>query len=812
MNTSTRPLELFQFKKDQPKPGVSMSATTVTGKVLSTKQFNGAWAIGDFFVDGEILKIKGDIVSQLRQNQDYTLYGSMSNHPKYGMSFSPTGFDPHVSLDTSAIEKYIINNFKGIGAKTAKKMINHIMGEDKSLSELEKFRLKMIKQPWTIDWSIVGKKGEFEFKSEDIESYIGRDLSTRIGAIRGISQSIINGISKFIYKAVAGDFNKAQDNIVSDAWLKFSSDPYYPARFIDGYGFKLADAIGNMLDFDKYSKERLSCLSWYALESNCDTSGHAFLNRAQLIDAIRDVDPRVDAIDAIGYCMDDGLILVKEDDANCERFYSKKIYDYEQTVAKGFHDLMKVNNPLYLNHHPITDSQIQGSFKKDNQGKSVVLDDSQIAAIKSILNSKNRLHVLTGGPGCGKTALVQTIVNLLPNSIFNFCAPTGKAAKVLSNRISSSGYEATTIHSLLKGGESGWAVNKDNPLGGNVLVVDEASMPSLELWAAIVQALPSHMHLLIVGDPNQLPSIQAGRVLLDVLEIPNINHSKLTTVHRNSGGILDVVNEVKESNLKTTDRDSVVFSHSLEDTAINEVINLYKHVVKKVGIENTALLMSRRKGDENIPGWNTDYANSVLKEEFNPRKFATPIIGTRFFINDRIIVKKNMRIKYDDDTKLYLGVDEARVVNGDTGTILNYSLEDNPKTSSIKYIDIKLDDGKLIKYPGEEVSHLQFSYALTVHAAQGSEYKEVIGVYTPGRPGFCNRNMLMTGLSRAKDKLYVYAEDSTLVKMAQTPLPKRNSYLIETMAEMVHQKKIENDEFDKKKANYSKYLSARSLM
>jgi len=295
----------------------------------------------------------------------------------------------------------------------------------------------------------------------------------------------------------------------------------------------------------------------------------------------------------------------------------------------------------------------------------------------------------------------------------------------------------------------------------------------------VFDATTDDMHVLCLGDHMQLPSIDPGIFLADLMAIDAIDHHRLNCVHRNAGGILEVIREVREGFINPVDRAGVRFSGSLPpaSTGFEAVAREYVEAVGKHGFENVALLMSRRKGEVDEPGWNTTYANAVLRELCNPNAQKVP--GSSLCIGDRIMVKANMNLSDDED------VGDNRVVNGDTGRLLGFTPSDDPRKGVVASVQIQLDDGRRIDFPGGAMNALELAYALTVHKSQGSEYTKVIAVITPGQPTFINRNMLLTGLSRARMDLSVHANDVDLRKIAATPMPKRNSGLVDRVRRLV---------------------------
>ena len=396
---------------------------------------------------------------------------------------------------------------------------------------------------------------------------------------------------------------------------------------------------------------------------------------------------------------------------------------------------------------------------------------------------------------------------VLAHKDFTFCGPTGKSAKVLNNRLSAHGRSASTIHSTLKGaGRGDFEVNASEPLEGDVLVMDESGMSDVELADGVLAAANSDMHVIILGDTQQLPSVSPGVFLKDLVSMEGPDHHQLTTTHRNSGGILEVIDQVSRGWIDCVDRPSVKFSHGLGDasTEFSMVAQSYINAVSRHGFDNVILLLPMRKGEAATPGWNTTYANAVLQRLCNPNAEKVP--GTRLHVGDRIILRANMSVRFASDADFVKGDDDdddanaTRVVNGDTGSIVSYKTyrkdSKSPNNAGAKSLRLKLDDGRMVDFPGSATELVQLSYALTVHSGQGSEYKHVIFVGTPGHKSFINRPMLFTGLSRARHMLEVFGEDHVVRKIAATPAPKRNSALAPRVAKLLGNDYEEEEEPD----------------
>lgn len=766
----------------------------------------GDWGIGDFWTeDRGAVKITGQVVKSLNEGAQYRLTGRRKTHQKYGESVDILSAAPHVRLDPRAIEKYMEANFDGIGAKSAKKMVKHAISTGGDAG-LENLRQQLLNAPWSIDWSPVNREGTFKATSDETAvDFVKRDLTTRLSGVHGMNSLVIGLLARWAFNCRMSDphFEKTQDP-VADSWRLLSRDPYAAIPKINGLGFLLADAIGRMVNLPLDAPQRLSALVAHALKRGCDMEGHVFLRHEQLVDSIRQVERTIDPKIAIDHGLASETIVL-DDERGQPRYYTPDLMEAEDMVADAVAKMIGDRAPLLTSVKGL-DDRIQAAFRQGKENaSSFSLDPSQVAAVRGALTSNARIHIITGGPGCGKTSLVETEIKMLPGKTFHFGAPTGKAAKVLSSRIAQTGNKASTVHSLLRGSEGGWQVNQDDPLSGDVLVIDESSMPPLDQYRAILDACNKDMHLILVGDQNQLQSIQPGRVLSDLIEVKGINHAHLTTVHRNGGGILEVVKEIESGKMSCKDHPDVYFSHGLGDAVdfFPVVMNAYMDAVARRGIENVILMMSRRQGEPSEPGWNTTYANAVLRDLMNPGAEKIPG-SSKMHIGDRIIIRENMTLKQksqssdpfsDDDDE-----DNARyesVVNGDTGQLMSYELyrgKGKGNQSGAAWLRIRLDDGRAIDYPGEALSKLDHSYAMTVHSCQGSEYQEVLAVLTPGAPTFINRSTLYTAASRPRLKMHFFAEDSVLRKIAATPAPRRNSALVEKIAERLAEEEGDAEE------------------
>ena len=333
----------------------------------------------------------------------------------------------------------------------------------------------------------------------------------------------------------------------------------------------------------------------------------------------------------------------------------------------------------------------------------------------------------------------------------------------------------------------------------------------------------------MLGDPQQLDPIDAGNVLKAALRLEGLDHHRLTKTHRNDGELLDVINEVGNGYCDARSRKDVTFIGELPAPTGPAFSALARQVQEAAeqygGLARVGVICPKRRGSTDTPDWNVTYLNHVLRDAINPDDAhgSKKIAGTNFRLNDRIIITKNMqvdglkRIKAaasrkapsasvaaildelgaelcNDGDNPFETNDEEReitvqvsVVNGDTGNIVDVEYDPEVSHKRVKNLVLKLDDDRTVYFPLAELDNLSLSYAITVHAAQGSEYGKVFAINTDGHESFMYRSMMFTQFSRAQSELVVYGDPKVLAKVASRPAPHRNCALVEQTLKEVEQ-------------------------
>ena len=781
-------------------------AITVVGRMIHCKVLPSGWGVGRINTDehGD-LGVNGTALAGLQEKSTYEFHGVVDIHKTYGLQIKVDAVSLHVPDNSKGIEKFLYQNYTGIGKKAAEKIVAHFSSQQ---GGLVKFRLDILANPYSMDFSVAGVKRKTTMETaEGLKSLIYMDIATKIGGIE-LGDKLLRKIAAHLEKPAS-----KSSNPVEKAWSILSENPYALIRDLDGYAFRTADCVARKVGFDLTRRERVAALVTHAISEGCNAAGHSYLTMQDFAKSIHGIDPSVDVEGAVTMAIEMQEPMVTDHG----RFYTETCYKAEVYLARNL--AARQQRHLRSQIHSGSNNEINAAIDKAQSDLGLNLDDSQRQAVFGLLTSFTSLHTITAGPGCGKTTIMELVIHILQGKtklIHNsdtdeyetvpyrtmFCAPTGKAAKVLSARISRFGLKATTIHSMLgvrgaksededKGSTGMFMHHHGNPLDVDLLIVDETSMVDLALLHALVSAVPECAHIVFLGDPKQLPSVGPGATLADLLQMP-FDHHSLTKTHRNDGGILEVVTKAGYGHVDFTPRDDVDFYDGLPlatEANISAILDLYAHALdQNLGdFSQVGLLIARRKGDPTTPGWNSTYLNAILRERYNPESprpgrkgegraravCGDKVYGTRYRVGDRVIIRKNLTLMDDASVK-----EPESVVNGDTGQISDYFIE----KGNVKHVNIALDDGRTIDLPSEHVDVLDFAYAMTVHTAQGGEFSHVFFICVNGHSSFVHRGIVFTAFSRAKRHLTVIGDHDTVQSVVARAAPSRNSHLVQRLA------------------------------
>lgn len=509
---------------------------------------------------------------------------------------------------------------------------------------------------------------------------------------------------------------------------RIQRDPYCLARDIRGIGFLVADNIARTLGISKESELRARAGLEYVLQE-MTSSGHCAVVRGDLQSRaveILEISPeQVSA--ALDHLIETKRLIRDEDRQGRDLIYLPKLYFAEWNAAKK---LLELN----YGRHPCPKIDFEKALEWVQKRNSIELSENQCEALKLALQAK--VMVITGGPGVGKTTLVNSIIQVLRAKKLNIalCAPTGRAAKRLSE---TTGLEAKTIHRLLQfnPGTGGFRHNDENPLEGDVFIIDESSMIDQVLAAQLLAAIPQSAAVILVGDADQLPSVGPGRVLRDVIRSKAVPVIELTEIFRQAAEsrIVTGAHRINQGQLpefpEEGDSDSDLFF--VESKEVSKALGVIKKMVsesipRRTGsnpIEDIQILTPMQKGELGARN-----LNQMMQALLNPRGHQVERFGIIFREGDRVMQTEN---DYDKD-----------VFNGDLGRI--------KAIDEVQGEAVVLFDGRKVVYSFRELDELVHAYAITIHKSQGSEYPCVIIPMHTQHFVLLQRSLLYTAVTRAK--------------------------------------------------------------
>jgi exodeoxyribonuclease V alpha subunit len=633
-----------------------------------------------------------------------TASGDWVNDRTHGQQFKARFLKTSAPNSVEGIEKYLASGMiRGIGPVYAKKLLRAFGEKVFDVIEAEPDRLREVDGIGPVRASrIVGAWAEQKIVRE-IMVFLH---SHGVGTARAVR----------IYKTYG-----------ADAVQVMSENPYRLARDIRGIGFKTADAIAMKLGIDKTAMIRVRAGISYALTEAMD-EGHCGLPTGELLplaEKLLEV-PRDPIRTALDLELADGTVVADRlGEIDC--IFLTGLYRAERAIAERL--LALANGKL-----PWTSINADTAIPWIEQRIGLTLAETQKAAVGLALESK--LLVITGGPGVGKTTIINAILRILAAKGVRLllCAPTGRAAKRMNE---ATGFEAKTIHRLLEVDPKGGGFRRDteNPLDCDLLVVDETSMVDVLLMNALLKAVPDKGALLVVGDVDQLPSVGPGQVLADIITSAAIPVVRLTEVFRQAARSQIIVNAHRINqgvipDLRKPDIESDFYFVEANDpeTAVPRIIELVKiRIPRRFGLDpirDVQVLCPMNRG-----GVGARSLNIELQAALNPageRKVER--FGWTFAPGDKV-----MQIENDYDKEVY---------NGDIGYVTDVEPDAGELTASF--------DSRSVTYGFGELDSLVPAYAATIHKSQGSEYPAVVIPVMTQHYAMLQRNLLYTGVTRGK--------------------------------------------------------------
>ena len=662
-----------------------------------------------------------------------TVTGVWVNHPVHGPQLSAESVERRLPQEEEDIVSYLSSGIlKGIGPATAQRLVERFGTDTLRVLEEEPERLKTIK-------GITAKKAV--------------ELSEAFRALTGLRQ-VMEFLARYdlpVYLAMA-----VQRTYGDNALQMLRDDPYILSRAQFGVDFAVADAIAISMGFGGDDPCRLRAAIEYELAHNAG-NGHVFLPREKLLAATAQlVDVDTDMVETVLDKLIDSFAVVEKPIANVRGCYLPRMYQAETFVAQRLLSMLRT---------PVEQlRQVDKTIDAIEKEQGVSYAPLQRQAVR--MAAEGGVLLLTGGPGTGKTTSLRGIVALYRRMGLDVAllAPTGRAAKRLGEVTDC---DAQTIHRALgmsyneMTGQVAFKKNGSDPLEAHAVIVDEMSMVDLELMQALLEALRPGCRLVLVGDPDQLPSVGAGNVLGDLLRSTVVPTVSLTQVFRQAeqSAIIrnaHAVNLGQPPQLDSNQGDFFFLCRRSPDRLVQTVVELCRDRLPKnmnVPADQIQVLSPTRKG-----ACGTTALNRALQAALNP-----PAAGKRqkqwgdvtFRVGDRVMqTKNNYDVLWEKDD----GTAGSGIFNGDVGVIQDID-------SSGELIVLRFDD-RTATYTADLLSQLDMAYAITVHKSQGSEYPAVILVSAPAAPSLMVRGVLYTAITRARRMLIMVGDDTVPAKMA----------------------------------------------
>ena len=679
-------------------------------------------------------------MSEAHVGSVFILYGSWKVHPKYGRQFAFQRYEETLPATINGIKKYLGSGLiKGIGPVYAGRIVktfgeetlNILDNEPDRLSEVPgigKVRLEKIKNSWI-------EQKEIKNIMVFLQSH---DVSTSLAAK--------------IFK----NYGQQSIHIVTE-------NPYRLADEIWGIGFTTADTIAKKLGFGHEKFERLRSGILYTLKKLSEL-GHCFAYRDELLKAGSEL------LETTSELIDSTLDkMINSSDVICEpannqtsdAIYLTMYYYSEVGTANRLLRILNAGRIQYINMAGIINEWTSDDIN------AIHYDETQLKAIKAAI--ENKVLVLTGGPGTGKTTTTLGIIRAYreAGAKILLAAPTGRAAKRMSEVTH---MEAKTIHRLLEMKlAEGFQRNEDNPLQGDVLIVDECSMIDIILMNSLLKAVPDNMTLILVGDVDQLPSIGAGKVLSDIIlsgAVPVVKLEKIFRQAQKSRIIMNAhkINHGEMPYLTDHNSDFIFIPEEDSETAAersekasDEIINLCTQVLpsQRIKPEDIQVLTPMKRGAVGSVN-----LNQRLQAALNPEGLSLKRAGIDYRVDDKVMQIRN---NY-----------EKSVFNGDIGFISAVNVDDGELIVNF--------DGRKVIYDITELDELVLAYAITIHKSQGSEFPYVVMPLMMSHYIMLQRNLLYTGVTRAKKGLILVGEKKAVfIAVKNNKIETRNTRLIERL-------------------------------
>ena len=672
--------------------------------------------------------------------------GKFVEHKEYGRQFKVDTFEKLLPQTTAALERYLANgNIKGIGEALAKRIINKFGEETIHVFKYEPSRLAEIRG--------ISKEGAKEMSASFVENW-------EVWQIVGFLERF--GIGAEYAK-------KVFDLLGANAIEQIETNPYILIDITKGVDFKRVDKMALDLGISYDNQTRVESGIKYGLIRST-YNGNSCVAKENLIEFV------INLLDVSTENIEDAMISLNmkkeiaiEKRENIEYIYLYSFFQTEEEIAYRIKKLQQARNVKKI-------SGLKNILKNIEKNSSIELSEKQKEAIQMI--NENNVTIITGGPGTGKTTIIKNFIDIYEEKDKKviLTAPTGRAAKRMTE---TTGKEASTLHRLLeirKIDED--SLFKENntyqgaPIDADVIIVDEVSMMDMFVMNYLLKCVYQGTKLVLVGDVDQLASVGPGSVLKDLINSEQVATIRLDKIFRQAAKSKIILNahRVNEGETFLTkeegdemQEDFFFIKENVQEKMLGQVVSLCTGRLEKYGnydfFQNIQVLSPTKKG-----ALGTRELNKVLQEQLNPNinnYSEKASMGAIYRPGDRVMqIKNNYDIYWEKDNKLGQKEMGSGVFNGEIGTIIEVNERE-------KQVEIQFDDEKVAWYEFTDLDQIEHSYAITIHKAQGSEFDVVIMVIPPTAPMLLTRNLLYTGITRAKKLLIVVSSEKVIEFMIQ---------------------------------------------
>ncbi|AGU84280.1 ATP-dependent RecD-like DNA helicase [Streptococcus anginosus] len=724
------------------------------------------------FDDFEII-VTGTM-ADIMEGEDYTFWGNLVQHPKYGEQLKITRYERAKPTSKGLVKYFSSDHFKGIGVKTAQKIVD-LYGDntiDKVLAEPEKLK------------DIAG------LSAKNREAFIMK-LRQNYGTERILAKLSEYGISNKLAFQIQ-DFYKEETLEIVEHY------PYQLVEDIQGIGFKIADQLAQSLGIESTAPERFRAGLLHTLLTQSIEKGDTYLEAKELLEGTIELleSSRQIELDPISVA-DELAYLIEEDKVqNVDtKIFENSLFFAEEGIRSSLLRILEKGK-----QNKFEPKKIEAAITQIEIEFAISYDVIQKQAICDAINHK--IFILTGGPGTGKTTVINGIIAVyaLLNGLdlrksqdlpILLAAPTGRAARRMNEL---TGLPSATIHRHLGMTGDDDTSHLDDYLDADFIIVDEFSMVDTWLANQLLSNISSNTKLLIVGDSDQLPSVSPGQVLADLLKIPLLPQTKLEKIYRQSkdSTIVTLASQIQKGILppdfieKKADR-SYFEAHSEH---IPKMIERIVEAAIRSGIpaQDVQVLAPMYRGQAGI-----DHINQLMQNLINPAE------------KEQIIFEATDCQYRQGDKVIHLVNDaENNVFNGDLGYITDLL--------PAKYTDSKQDeltinfDGNEIIYQRSEWYKIRLAYAMSIHKSQGSEFPVVILPITSSSHRMLQRNLIYTAITRAKSKLILLGEKSAFDFAVKNTGTARNTYLIQRFSDLLNEEKVIHTSVDNLETTVEKYI------